>query len=337
MKYYIVILFICCVGVLRVTGQASNAINNSFYGVPSSPAFDLLPDKPSEVTHITTPRDFTSVVPVTVDGKKIKTGLSFDFRPFAYNVGSLKSYQDHLAKQVLWRTVLSAGTASKENSDDAFLSVGIRIPIIDKGDPRADKAYTDAMEKIVTDQTEQPDFESVASVNKNVADSLDAARKKYIEGHWNAFRLDVGFANMWLAQNASIKADSIDQNRLGAWAAASFPVSNWGQVMVSAKNSWVSTESEDLESGRFSLGARFRVLIDKFALSVEFAKIWSSYSDQESLNENWNHFGALLEIPVPKLKGVIGLTYGGDTDRREDQNAKFEFKYSIYTDRLINK
>ncbi len=332
------VLVIGCLVSLSAYGQ-SDVINNSYYGVPSSPAFELLPDKPSEVTHIITPKDFTTFAPIVVDGSSLKANVGFDVRPGAYLVGSLADYRKSKGKQILWRSVLSGGTAAIKDSEDQYVAFGLRIPLIDKGDPRADEAYTKSLEKAVTDDDTPPDFDDddVTQINPNVAKNLEKLREDFIENNWNKFRLDVGLGNLFLLQSARLKQDSVGQDRFGIWTAMSQPLGRKGQLMISGKNAWIKSKADTLETSRASAGARVRFLFNTFALSVEYAKIWSTYKNEESLNENWNHFAALVEIPVPKLNGVIGLVYGGDSSRRGDEDAKFEFRYSFYADKLIKK
>ncbi len=332
---------IVCLGALRAYGQ-SDIINNSYYGVPSSPAFELLPDKPSEVTHILTPKDFTSFAPLVLDGSSLKANVGFDFRPGSSFVGSLKDYRESKTKQILWRTVLSGGTAAIKDSEDQYLAFGLRIPIIDRGDPRADETFVRALETETTRvDSVQPDFpespDDLTRIDPALSKRLEKLRKEFVENNWNKFRLDVGFGNLFLLQSARLKQDSIRQDRFGMWTAASIPLGKKGQLMVSAKNAWIMSKSEEDETSRTSAGARVRFFLTSVALSVEYAKIWSTYKDAESLSEDWNHFAALLEIPVSRLNGVIGIAYGGDSSRRSDADAKFEFRYSFYTDKLIKK
>lgn len=320
--------------------QVQDVTNNSYFGVPSSPAFELLPDKPSEVTHILTPKDITTFVPLTLDGNSVKTNVGVDVRPFSFIFmnSSLKDYQEKGCKRVLWRTVLSGGTSSVKDSKDSYLAFGLRFPIIDKGDPRANVKYN---EDLISKMHDLPPPETLAGANidslaSRLKQSLDPIRKKFIETNWNARRLDLGIGNMWLLSSSSIKRDSIDQNRFGVWAAYSDKLGKRTQFILSVKNAWIVTNSDESENSRSSVGGRLRFFSKYAAFSVEYAKIFSGYKE-ESLNENWDHFAALVEIPVPKLKGVIGLAYGGDSSRREDSDAKFEFKYSIYADQILKK
>src|SRR5690348_888164 len=56
-------------------------VNGVSYGVPTSPAFALLPQQSSEIVHLTTPADFQGNAASWIDGAKLKTGAAFDWRP----------------------------------------------------------------------------------------------------------------------------------------------------------------------------------------------------------------------------------------------------------------
>jgi hypothetical protein len=341
---------------LAFSQEVSEVINNSYFGVPSSPAFEFLPDKASEVTHVLTGKDIGASIPTVFDGNSLKPGFAIDMRPGSYAVGSLEQYRQNRFKRVLWRLVLSLGSSGIEDSKDTYLAVGLRVPIIDLGDARIYSNYLDDLEtatiNALEDQPSWPDDPKklIDEMEFKTTQAQKEIRDKFIEDHWNAMRVEIGLANMFRLKNSKLKSDSINQDRIGLWVAGNFPLGNKASIIISGKNSWINTtgnsesttiSKDSLETSRSSLGARLRFFFSfskvVFALSGEYAFINSAYENMNSLNENWHHLGLLLEIPVLKLNSFIGIAYGGDTGRREDVDSKFEVKYSIYADKLIKK
>ncbi len=320
--------------------------NSSYFGVPESPAFALLPDKPGEISNLVSPKDFISFVPTTISDGKIKTGIGADVRPFSQNVGDIKTYWDKPLKRIMWRTIASVGTSPLEDSEDSYLALGIRIPIIDKGDPRNHRSRVLAIENQINDIMEkegpppfEPDSIWFAKRNKKIDSLTNSKWKEFKNENWNAFKLNVGIGNAWLLSSSSIKSDSISQNRLGAWIAASKQLTKNDQLIVSANRSFIDTQDVDsLERARSVVGLKYRYIFgEKLSLSLETAKVWSDFKDgegEESEDKSWYHFGALAEIRVPKLGGYFGLGGGINT---EDKDARFQFKYALYTDRLEKK
>lgn len=343
---------ICCITFWPVTLYGQNAekvselVNSIGYGVPTSPAFELLPEKPNEVTHLVSPKDVSSNVSNFLNGTKLRTGFAFDIRPFAYSVGSLGQYYNNPFKQVLWRSVLSVGTSPAEKgSNDAFLSAGLRIPIIDRGDPRASEKYitqlTDTYAKAVEDLGQPPfdmTLEELQRRSEEASKPLEPIRKEFLESTWNALKVDAGLALMWRAKSSDIKPDSLMRDRIGGWVAAALPISKKGQLVLSGKSSWIVTNKKEQETSRYVTGARIRFYLTEWlSASIEGARIWSRYEEQVALNEEWTHFAGLVELKMPIIGGWLGVAYGGDTPRRENMNSKFGLTYAVYADRIIKK
>lgn len=323
--------------------ELANAIS---YGIPVTPAFELLPGKPSEITNIVTPRDVYATVPSFISTGKLKTGISADFRPFAYSVGSLTEYQQKPWKQALWRTVLAVGTAPDVTNNDAFLSAGLRISIIDEGDPRANKAYTERLSAAYAagiaslgppSFTITPDQLKVRSQAGSAA--ADVERKKLSRETWNKLKVDVGAAYMVRAASGSYLSDSLTGDRWGVWAASGLPLGEAGQLTVTGKASrMIRVANDQGETGRYVVGTRARFFVsDQFALSGEVARLWSTYGKSPNLSEAWTHFAVIVELNVPILGGWLNLAYGGDSAHRTGSNDKFSFSYAVAANRILKK
>ncbi|HEY7637179.1 MAG TPA: hypothetical protein VH763_16630 [Gemmatimonadales bacterium] len=314
------------------------------YGVPESPAFELLPEQPSEVTNVITPKDFKSALSAWHDGSKLRTGLALDSRPLVKSGRSLKEYQSSWWRQAAFRTVLSAGTsAAMQGSTDVVFAGGIRIPLIDKGDPRADAKYNErlatlydsALAKLGPPPLRAP-FDTFVARAAKASVALEPVREEFRRSHWNALKLELGLAASLQASSGIVRRDSIQADRAGLWGALAVPVVRVGQLTIAGKTAWTRSDTSIAETNRSLLGARLRLYpSEQLSFSAEFARVWSDHSRDTSRNDRWNHLGAVFEWYVPELKGWLGLGYGGDTKRRDDTGDKLSLSYAIYHQRLL--
>jgi hypothetical protein len=345
-------LMVCMALPLVAFPQATpeELANNIGYSVPVSPAFELLPGKPSEVTNLVTPKDVMATVPTFISNGRVKTGVAADIRPFSYLVkASLPDYQGKKKwVQAFWRTVLAVGTAADpSNKNDAFLSAGLRTTIIDKGDPRANKTYTDELSRAYAEglgtlvpSSSNPTLEERAQRMAQAGlISADNVRKQFNEKTWNKFRLEAGVAFMARAINGSYRSDSLQGDRWGVWVATGLPLGKKAQLNATGKAThMIRTLTEQSETSRYVTGARVRIFISKnVALSVEAAQLWSNYSSATILNENWRHFAAIAELNVPALGGWLTLAYGGDSAHRSNTEGTFSFSYAVAANRIFTK
>lgn len=314
------------------------------YGVPESPAFELLPDRPSEVVHVVTPKDFKSAFSSWRDGSKLRVGAALDARPLVRQGGSLAQYRGSWWRQAAFRSVLSAGTATAiEGSSDVLVTAGLRIPVIDKGDPRADAALVERLAQAYNRAIEAlgpPPFdatlETFVARSAQASAALDTIREAYGRAHWNALKLEIGVAGSVQASSGSIAVDSIQAGRVGLWGAFAVPVLRFGQATVSGKRVWPHTQIPTDESNRSTVGARLRLFpTEQLSLSGEYARVWSDHRGAAALNQRWNHLALAAEWYVPELKGWLGVGYGGDTNRPVNNQDQLSLTYTIYRQRLL--
>jgi len=233
--------------------------------------------------------------------------------------------------------------AAPDASGDVLLSAGIRIPLIDRGDPRADKEYADRLQRTfingldVQPGLNDPDA-AIDSLTLNAAKNLEPIREEWIERSWNAFRVDIGLAGMLRSRGGSLKADNLKGQSLGAWAATSFGIGTFGEVTASLKYTSTATEIASQESDNIAIGARGRAFASgSFAISLEGARVWSIHDDMPGLDEQRTHLAALAEIRISYIGGWLGIGYGGDPGRSGDPQGKLSLHYAIYRDPLISK
>jgi hypothetical protein len=314
------------------------------YGVPESPAFELLPERPSEITDVVTPTDFKSALSAWHDGNKLRTGAALDTRPLVRSGGSIQQYRSSWLRQAAFRTVFSAGTsAAVEGSTDVVLAGGIRIPLIDKGDPRGDQAFGDRLAQAYDSALatlKQPPFDATMATFEARAETASTAiepvREKFRREHWNSLKLELGLAGAIQAASGAVQRDSIQADRVGLWGALALPIVRYGQLTIAGKTAWTRSDTATAETNRSLAGARLRLFpSDQISISAEFARVWSDHSRDPSIDDRWNHLGLVFEWYVPELKGWLGVGYGGDTKRRDDNGDKLSLTYAIYHQRLL--
>ena len=358
MKYRFTLLLIVILWSLSTTiyGQTNRdnvaaAINNAYFSVPESPAFALLPNKPSEITDLATPHDFLAQLPVFIDGDNLRTGVALDFRPFALapkNL-SLEKYQQkkNWLKRGLWRTSVSLGSIPIPESSDLNVSLGIRIPIIDKADPRNNKKLQKDLQDTYLDWLEEQGPLPFDATSSDAQARLDAKkpalkeiREAFVKNHWNATRLTLGLASMWRAENSSFKRDSIEGDKVGGWIAYSAPFFKMKshQFATSVKHVWNNNVEDDELNREWTIGVRHRWFICGIAaLSAEASWRGNTFKNNDAMRDRWLQYGVILEVPCDLLKGVFGISYGGTVDRDNGDDPPFGVSYAVYTDRLIKK
>jgi hypothetical protein len=317
------------------------------FGVPSSPAFELLPDKPSEVTHVTTPKDLQANARTFFTGTELRTGMAVDVRPLSGMAQSLREYRKDPGKQLAWRTVLSFGTSARSTgSSDVVLALGLRLPVLDRGDPRADSAYISRLEsayRAALEKQEQPGLEDEGSDSlfqeraNRASAAIQAVRDSFRLENWNALRLDLGVGGSLLATGGALQRDKVSSDRAGAWVALALPIWSIAEGTISGKGLWANADSSTQEAQRYLLGSRIRIFpVNWISFSVEGARVWSRY-DTATLNESWNHFGAGVDVKLPLQAGWLSVAYGGDTSRRDDPDAMFSVEYAVFKERRMKR
>lgn len=315
------------------------------FGVPGSPAFELLPNKPTEVTHVVTGSDVKASFAQLVVDSKLGTSASIDVRPLAFRGGTLQQYREDRLRRVAWRSVLAVGTApAGDDSGDVFGAIGLRIPILDRGDPRLDTAYLRALEAAVaapfTDQPPDPDAVGSGWIEDRLRGSAreDSIREAWSARNWNAERLEVGLAASARVRSGALEPDSAIGDRFGAWLAYARGLSTWGELTLNGKTAGVRAVDPGDETRRDVLGARFRVRPTTWlALAVEGARVWSHR--EGAATADWTHVALGLELPTGILSDWLGegwilLAVGQGTDTEEDGLA-LELQYTVNRNRTL--
>jgi hypothetical protein len=336
--------------------QRQEALRGLFgdYGVPTAPGLVLFPGKAEEISHISTPKDFAAHAVSFVSGWRLKSGAAFDFRP-SLAVGTLTQYQQSWLRQAMFRSVISLGTSGTADtaSSDVLLGFGIRIPLIDRGDPRADRGYIDSLETdyakaangVLRPTVQQFMQDSSAlqrylTLRREAGDSATAARRKrFIDTHWNAFRLDLGIGATILAPGGDLRPEDFRRDRLGAWLSAGVPLGSIGQGILAARTSTSQVVQAEDESSRTLVGGAVRLFLPgrSIALRAEASQTWGRHRDSIALNEDWRHFAMGAEFRIPAIGGWLNIAYGGDTSHGNKPPAALLFTYAVFKNREIKQ
>lgn len=147
--------------------------------VPSSPAFAMLGISPEEIVTPTTPKEFATSVLNGLDvNGNLQSGIALDFSPYLVFGGSqmtLDTYRKNNYKKWLSRIQVSfAITKGSDDEDQAKrMAIGVRIPLVDKADPRLDdkllNCYDDYKEEI-TERSEMQLDDNFQEVSEETED-----------------------------------------------------------------------------------------------------------------------------------------------------------------------
>ena len=139
--------------------QAANnalAVANVDLAVPESPAFTVLGLTPETVVRPNSPRQFATALLNGVDRNgNFQTGTALDTVPYLLLAGkelTLRQYQTSYKLRLASRTQFSFATTKGASEEDKSvrLSLGLRMTLWDKGDPRLDEELMDCFDATST-------------------------------------------------------------------------------------------------------------------------------------------------------------------------------------------
>jgi hypothetical protein len=201
------------------------------FATPESPAFTFLNFAPATVTRPNTPRDFVAALANGIDETgHVRQGISLEVTP-AYLIpglgAGLDAYQTSQFKRILSNTQLSLATVRASGDTAATdLGVGLRLTLVDRGDPMADSSFTKALGDAMLSCKPRLPGESVLPCLGEQADKL---RAPYLKSHWNSTRLTVAFATgLRFDQSQVANTSALGWN---GWAALTAPIGTAGQMI----------------------------------------------------------------------------------------------------------
>ncbi|MFB3910484.1 MAG: hypothetical protein ACE15D_19000 [Candidatus Eisenbacteria bacterium] len=200
------------------------------YAVPDAPAFTFLGVSPTAASQPGSPRDMAvTLLNAVGEHGEIQQGFALDVTPStllpALNV-DLDRYQKSWSAYVLATTQLSVGTArASGDSASTDLAVGIRVNLVDEGDPMRDPGFTAALAKAFADC--RPALPGERSSQSCLDEKSEELRAAWFEEHWNARRLSLGLAGGARAERSEI--DRTEWLGTSIWLVGSQPLMKYGQ------------------------------------------------------------------------------------------------------------
>jgi hypothetical protein len=202
------------------------------FAVPESPAFKFLNFAPASVTRPNTPRDFVAALANGIDEHgHVQQGISLEVTP-AYLIPGLgvglKEYQTNFFKRLLSNAQLSVATVRASGDTAATdLGIGLRLNVLDNGDPMRDSAYVNQLgAAMLACAPAPPDFKPSLTCLGEAADKL---RLPYLKAHWNSTRFTVAFATgLRFDQSQVSETSALGWN---GWAGLTAPIGTAGQMI----------------------------------------------------------------------------------------------------------
>lgn len=236
----------------------------AYYAIPEIPATTMLGITPASITRPATHKDFVSSVLDGIDAAgRVKQGIALEaslglLRAFRV---PLETYQSSRRARIFSNVLLSlATTRAAGDTSSTDLAWGVRVPLVDEGDPLARRSYTTALGlamlrcapsappggiKPNVGQTQaQLDEEARADSATFQAQQLaclgevaSGLGKAAAESLWNSTRLVVAYAGSTRLRESALT----DRARLGDryWATGSIPLARITGPMPIARSSQV--------------------------------------------------------------------------------------------------
>ncbi len=299
MKTFILSLLLTstCV-LLSVTAQPSGESASDYVAdlsVPESPAFKLIEIDQSRILRPGTARDLVvsfSDFSGSNDGISVPELWAVEFSPGLLIDGKRLSIYRYRKRRLFYQTRLSAAVKRGQDGKLSELAAGLRVSLVDNSDLRMNediiKRITDLTtnlnEKAATGRTGAPrnDEESDVIVPSGV-DSELARIKELRDSTWNKTAIDMAVAFKTTFKDSLLK--NLRVHTLAFWGSFAFPLSVWGQGVVSANLAWEAAEGEKDKQLTVALPARFYVGSNRFKAYLE----GQARKDVES---DWNVSGS---------------------------------------------
>jgi hypothetical protein len=222
-----------------VAGSAADAIGAA---VPESPAFVYLGTSPASISRPTTLKNLGAGIlqGVGADGR-VRQGLAFELTPAFYLARvRLQEYQSRWDKYAISNLQLSLGTVrSTGDTASTDVALGVRMPLIDAGDPLRDRGFTDSVTARIVSARCFPESDSLGGPPENfdpranelcMGQAIESLAADWAASHWNASALML----------AAATGVQLEQSRLGdrrwsgldIWLTGSLPLGDWGSLIA---------------------------------------------------------------------------------------------------------
>lgn len=337
--------------------------NELDFSVPDMPAFKALGTEPSKVLRPSDPEAFAASFSEFFQGSEIVVPKAFaaEFSPALlakYGDLTLREYSD---RQRLYGVRVSIGT-QRDSAGSSLIAVGIRLPIIDAGNPKADKAFLDKLAGILRHQRQKREAyidiyadslhktdedlandtllkkAALAYAEKRLAsDTLtpggsDSAialeRKRYVESHWNAEKLELAAALVDAAEDSVL--EDVRFRSASFWLSYANGIGASGQWLLSFHISAIKEKSRDEPDFNVDLNSRFYAGRNQLKA---FGQLEAGYGQAENAL-HWalslgGEFSLGSGIWVEFQNGVEWFEGGDGAGLRGDLNLKWNIAHLL--------
>ncbi|HEX8209669.1 MAG TPA: hypothetical protein VF584_05740 [Longimicrobium sp.] len=253
--------------------------------VPESPAFIFLNASPTKVTRPGATRDFgASLINGINDEGKVQQGFALEATP----IGVVPGFNLTLPEYRKWpnfvaaNAQLSLGTVrAAADSASTDLAVGLRLTLLDQGDPLLNQTFTTELgaqlRKCTAIDPNKPDDENEKAIAACADSVTSEAYGTWTKAHWNARRVAIGVAGGTRLEQSSLS----ETDGLGAqfWAVAANPIGTRAQIIGQLTGGRRTFGTDTVASTRITYGAR---LVGGSATFNGFAELVGEHSSLTS-------------------------------------------------------
>jgi len=287
---------------LRAQGDTTAAAveQAEFSGaVPESPAFTFLGVSPARIERPGAARDFALALLNGVDAAgRAQQGFALEVSPWylvpGYAIG-LDAYQRSWFKYMVANAQHSLGTArAAGDSGSTDLATGLRLTLLDRGDPMRSRAFTKALGDTVL-RACAPETPGVAVEPACVGKVAAAQFTAWTAGHWNARRLSFAVAT-GLRFVGSATGNSRYRG-IRFWLAGANPIGRSGQAVAQVAYTQQPAEGGDSRFSRVSYGVRILAGSPSFNVFAELLGD-SRFATSDGTNDKSGSWAGGIEARV---------------------------------------
>tara|TARA_B100002049_G_C16066440_1_gene370686 strand:- start:641 stop:1738 length:1098 start_codon:yes stop_codon:yes gene_type:complete len=324
--------------------------------VPEAPAFTALGITPENVITPGSQHDLALALLDGVDQKgNLQTGIAVEVSPYAMAFGdevSLLEYKHRPITRILYNTKLSFATSSGSSDADKAdrKSIGIRFSLWNFGDLRVGDQFENCVENDVTFETpptvdvsgpvitQEREVLRKAETSEDVLKAVSSCTKEATENVWNQSSMDIGLAYY------DADDDTISESGYSAWASVSFPLTDYGQVIIQAKyfddalspdvndDDIMDIQDGNVYSARVKFGrAKFNIMMEASVSDVKYKTL--------ELNDDYNDILVGTEFEVTDgiwLQFAYGRRSGSSIAANDEDYLSGQIRWAVSESSLLN-
>ena len=336
--------------------------------VPESPAFTVLGVTPDTVVRPNSPRKFATALLSGIDRNgNFQSGTAIDTVPYLLLAGNqltLRDYQSSYKLRLASRTQFSFGTTKGASEEDKSvrLSLGLRMTLWDKGDPRLDQDLLDCFDRAATayltdvkppnvlpaDQlvivnpnaTEQQKMESLrawaayevkkAEANPTRLEASEKCRAEARKRNWNKSSWIIAYAPSWISPSGETK--NFKWNGGGFWTSVAYGFEGFpmlqehSQIIFHGRYRSNEQVPDPANKGSFvgqdSLFLGTRMRVGNENTTGSFEGVFVRSRPEGKIFDNSARYSVGLERRIAENLW-FALAFGGETGRADGRNKGF--------------